>query len=214
MNPSPHPFELLFGALVEPHFHAIREALGDHPSRDAFVLAAPAVELLQEVRPEEGLADASTDLVALVYSAWRWWVSGSVTRRLDLVATEHLCREVSQSPQPSEVAPCYIQLAPRRIWSDLEGEGQFEPLDGFFLVEEPDQLLIVALYGVHIERPGVSLAVVGGPRPAGVPDRPDGSPAFSPTMQGGDLAGLHAITTAGELLLLGWRAHDRHYKVA
>jgi hypothetical protein len=96
-------------------------------------------------------------------------------------------------------------VAPQLIWGRLAEDAPFEPLDGWFAMPSGAGLRIVACFGVHPERPGMSVAAVDGPLPAAI-SRADGTPLFAPTMSGGDLAGLHAISGPEELLLLGFRA--------
>ena len=64
---------------------------------------------------------------------------------------------------------------------------------------------MVACFGLHSTRPGLSVVVAQGSWPGAVM-RDDGSAIFSPMMPGGDLAGLHAVAAPEELLLLAWRA--------
>ena len=55
MTDRPHPFTLVFGGLAEEHFPAVRDAVGDAPDLDHFLLAEAVVELLQGMRPDEGV---------------------------------------------------------------------------------------------------------------------------------------------------------------
>ncbi|MES1259867.1 MAG: hypothetical protein ABUL71_04665, partial [Gemmatimonadota bacterium] len=115
----------------------------------------------------------------------------------------------SSAAAPAPRTVTYVQLAPRLIWGQLDAEASFEPLDGWFaFASSDDTLRMVACFGVHPERPGVSVVALEGTEPVAVV-RPDGSPPFSPTMSGGDAAGLHAVSGPDELLLLGWRATGR-----
>jgi hypothetical protein len=102
----------------------------------------------------------------------------------------------------------YIQVAPRVIWGRLDDGDVYEPLDGWFAVPVEGGLRVVACFGVHANRPGLSLLVVEGAVPRNV-QRDDGSPLFAPLMPGGDTAGLHAVVAPEELLLLAWRAAAR-----
>lgn len=209
MSDRSHPFALVFSGVADDRFPPIRAALGETPSLEAFLLAAPAIELLQALRPEEGLGDGGDDFVALVWAAYRYWSAGAATTTLDDRRTRMLCRAPDASaPRAARIAPPasrYIQVAPRLIWASLDGGTQHEPLDGWFLVPEGDALVVVALFGVHPERPGLSVVAVEGTRPALPVHRADGAASFAPTMAGGDVAGLHAIATADELLALAWR---------
>lgn len=198
-----HPFELLFGVFREKHFPAIRAVIGEGVDVNAFVLAAPALELLRELRPDEGLGDGADDFVALVHAAYLYWRDGEQTTALDEAETRAL---TTPHPEPKTRGTRYVQLAPRIFWAQLDPEAAFEPLDGFFAISlDSTTLRLVACFGVHERRPGVSIATVQGSPPV-MAKRQDGTQLFAPTMPGGDAAHLHAIAEPDELLLLGWRA--------
>lgn len=222
-----HPFDLMFGGFRAEQFPAIRTALAGSSDVDSFVLAAPALELLRELRPDEGLGDGVDDFVALVHAAYLYWRDGEVTHSLDHEATRALTRpHPARSAGPAGSSPVehqssgaerplaplgvtgtrYVQVAPHIIWGQLDADAPFEPLDGWFSRMLADgTLYLVSCFGVHEQRPGVSVVVVHGPRPV-VAARADGSSAFAPTMPGGDAAGLHAVSAPEELLHLAWCA--------
>lgn len=208
MNARPHPFELMFAGFREIRFPAIRGELRDESGIHAFLLAAAALELLRELRPDDGLGDAVDDFVALVHAAYLFWRDGERTVTCDEPATRRLCRPEAAIPGRAALAANvteYIQIAPRLIWGQLADEEPFEPLDGWFAIPGDGGLRVVACFGVHEQRPGVSVVAVEGRRPAKF-ERPDGTALFAPTMPGGDAAQLHAVSVPEELLLLGWRA--------
>jgi hypothetical protein len=207
MNPSrPHPFDLLFGGFRAEQLPAIRAELGERSDLNTFLLAAPALELMRELRPDEGLGEAVDDFVALVHAAYLFWRDGERTRYLDEAATRVLCRPfrapATRGPGIRTDATRYIQIAPRLIWGRLAEDAAFEPLDGWFAVPTDAGLRLVACFGVHVERPGVSVIAIEGPVPDNVA-RADGTPLFAPTMSGGEAASLHGISAPEELLLLG-----------
>ena len=215
------PFALLFGAFRDARLPAIRAALGDNSDVNAFMLAAPALELLRDLRPDEGLGPGIDDFVALVHAGYLFWRDGENTITLDETATRKL-----PHPERSEGAvgtppaarsldklgtrelslgATYVQIAPHIIWGQLDPDAAFEPLDGWFATPTRDGTLrMVACFGVHAQRPGVSVVAVQGGCPA-ITARDDGTRPFAPTMPGGNAAHLHAVATADELLLLGWR---------
>ena len=213
----PHPFELLFGEFRAERFPAIRAALGEEHDVNRFVLVAPALELLRELRPDEGLGEGVDDFVALVHAAYLFWRDGEVTVVMDEAETRRLPRpeSVEGSPNPSRgpvrgsfdhLRTRYLQIAPHIIWGRLDPESSFEPLDGWFEIRFDEATLrVVACFGVHIHRPGVSVVAVQGPMPL-IEHRDDAAPLFAPTMPGGDAAHLFAVNTSEELLLLSWRA--------
>lgn len=205
MTARPHPFRLVFGGLAEARFPAIRDAVGDAPALDHFLLAEAVVELLQELRPEEGIGEAMDDFVAFTHAAYSFWAAGEPTVEFDLPATRALC---TSSEFPRAIAPertAYIQISPRLVWGKLEPDAPHEPLDGWFALPDPAGLRVVACFGVHPERPGLSVVSLAGSVPASVV-RADGTPRFAPTMEGGEVAGLFAVASPEELLLLAARA--------
>ncbi len=205
----PGPFELIFASLADERFPAVREALGSERGLDAFLLSPPALELLRDLRPDGGVGEAADAFVALVHAAYLYWADGGRLRELDAAATAGLLSGVDASgkaPTPVTVTT-YIQVAPRRIWGRLADEETFEPLDGWFATAAGDRLDVVACFGVHPERPGVTVVAVGGPEPAAAGlVRVDGSAPFAPRMEGGATAGLAEVGTPAELLALAWRA--------
>jgi hypothetical protein len=63
---------------------------------------------------------------------------------------------------------------------------------------------VLGVFGIHPEREGFSVVEAVGPQPVAL-ERPDGTELFSPTLAGGQAAGLFSITGEEELLDLGWR---------
>jgi len=216
MSTAPvHPFALVFADMAAERFPLIRSALPEHADLDTFLLTAPAMELLRELRPDEGLGEGIDEFVAFVHAAYRFWEAGEELVRLDEAATRLLCAvapltagSVADVAAPPARTVAYIQVAPRLIWGRLDDGDVYEPLDGWFAVPVAGGLRVVACFGVHANRPGLSLLVVEGIAPQDV-RRDDGSALFAPLMPGGDTAGLHAVVAPEELLLLAWRAAAR-----
>ena len=92
-------------------------------------------------------------------------------------------------------------------WAQLEPDAPHEPLDGFFVHPHGDGIRALGIFGLHPERPGFTVAEVGGPAPTELPRRADGSAPFAPLMEGGQAAGLRSVAGARELLALAWSAH-------
>ncbi len=202
------PFSLVFGDLAETAFPPIREVLAKDASLEAFMLSAPALKLMGGLRPDDGLGEAADDFVAFVYAAWRFWCDGKSVVVLDETATRARSEpgrwEEAVPPADAPETTRYIQVAPRLIWGRLASDETYEPLDGWFATRTGPRLQVVGCFGLHASRPGLSVVVVQGPLPVDVV-REDASPVFSPMMPGGDLAGLRALATPEELLLLAWR---------
>ncbi len=207
MSERPTPFSLVFADLAAERFPAVREAVGPTPVLDSFLMAGPVVELLHDLRPDEGLGSAVDDFVALVHAAYRHWVDDAPVRRYDAAQTGTLLAAAPSAAAEARGPVQYIQVAPRLIWARLEDAEAHEPLDGWFAVPTHSGLRVVACLGLHPTRPGLSVLTAEGGRPVLTP-RTDGSAPFAPTMSGGDLAGLASVATVAELLALGWRAID------
>lgn len=211
MTERPTPFALVFASLADERFGAIRDTLGDAPRLDDFLMAAPVVELLRDLRPDEGLGDAVDDFIAFVHAAYRHWASGTPVRILDREATDRLLAAAGTASGPpgdsGSPATEYIQVAPRRIWARLQDQDTHEPLDGWFAVPEGEGLRVAACLGLHPSRPGLSVLVAEG-RPSPGTAR-EGDAPFAATMEGGAAAGLASIANAEELLRLAWHAAAR-----
>lgn len=210
MTPQPHPFDIVFGPIAEARFPAVRTACGDTPALDAFLLARPVIELLQDLRPDDGIGEAIDDFVAFVHAAFRYWAVGARTIVLDERVTRALCSPgVPVAAERGSGLPVamYIQVAPRLVWGQLVDGSAYEPLDGWFAMREGDRIDLVACFGVHPGRPGLSVLALGGglPEPS---ERDDSTPLFTPTMPGGREAGLHAVAGPNEMLLMAWRAAE------
>lgn len=200
------PFDLLFGEFADPRFPAIREAMeeSDPWDRDRFLMARPVVELLRDLRPDEGLGGEIGTMVSLVHAGYLYWQEGARV----IVVGDRAFAGVMAGPAPSATGPrrmaCWVQLPARRIWGEaLAGQGA-EPLDGCFLVRNEGSLAVTAVLGLHPGRDSITLVDVAGP-PVGELARPDGSRLFTPVLEGGERAGLHSIVGMEELLELGWR---------
>jgi hypothetical protein len=191
-EPRTHPFELVFGTIAEERFPAIRDATEGDRNLDSWLMNQVVVQLLADLRPDEGLGSAVDDFVLFVNASYLWWLDGRVT-----VSRSSLVMPVSEV--------MYIQVESRRIWVQLGDEEPHEPLDGWFVIPDGEVSKVVACLGVHPMRPGLSVLTAEGQRPTDW-SRPDGSATFSPLMEGGDTAGLASIASSEELLLLAWGA--------
>jgi len=199
-------FDLLFGEIAEERFPAIREAVAeDDPwDRDRFLMLRPVVELIRDLRPDEGLGGEIGTMVALVHAGYLYWQEGA---RVLVVGDQALAR-LMHGPAPRDSVhrrvACWVEVPARRIWGTALPGQTAEPLDGCFLVRGDHDLAVTAALGLHPGRQSVTLVDVSGPRVAGL-TRPDGSPLFAPMLEGGARAGLHSLAGMEELLELGWR---------
>ena len=216
MTPTrPHPFDLIFGPLADARFPAIRDALDGARDPHAFMLAAPALELLHELRPDEGFGDAVDDFVTFVHAAVLFWVDGSRTVEYWMSPTTRLlCSDDGaerESPRDAPLGAMYIQVAPRLVWGRLADDETFEPLDGWFAIPAGDALHVIGCFGVHPSRPGLTVVEVTGKTPGKI-HRDDGTAVFSPIMAGGDMARSSCRGFAPGIALAGvareWRPGD------
>jgi len=207
----PTPFDLVFERIAEQRFPALREALArdghDPADRDAFLMTREAVELVRELRPDEGVGEAIDQLVALVHHAYLLWNAGVLTLSIPDAGLAVLVGARPDAPAADAEIPAayYAQLPPRRVWAEvLEGQPH-EPLDGCFVHTAPEGAIrVLGVFGVHPDRLGFSVVEAAGPHAAHLA-RPDGAALFAPRLDGGAAAGLHSIAGEEELLELGWR---------
>jgi hypothetical protein len=210
----PTPFDLVFETAAQTSFPAIRSALAgaghDPRDRDGFMMLGEVVTLLRELRPDEGLGEGIDQLAALVHHGYLFWDAGGFTLELNREALTALLTGPAEVPSEAREQPAfYTQLPERRVWAQVLPGEPHEPLDGCFQYEalEPGELRVLGVFGVHADRPGFSVVEVGGARPVALA-RPDGSPLYSPTLQGGAAAGLFSLAGEEELLEFGWRAAE------
>ncbi|MBW8772627.1 MAG: hypothetical protein JF590_04960 [Gemmatimonadetes bacterium] len=200
------PFALVFGELAEERFPALRASLAgaaiDPADRDAFVLDRAVTELLRDLVPEDAPPESLHEFIAVLQHCYLYWADG----RIDGAADVDLFNE---RPRPSAHPPVrstYIQLPSHLYWGQLEPDAPHEPLDGIFVHRWQEGLRALAIFGMHPERPGFSVAEVAGAAPGPLPRRADGSAPFAPLMEGGAAAGLRSVSGPGELLTLAWHS--------
>ncbi len=216
--PRPTPFELIFDRIAGERFPALRsaiEAAGTDPrDRDAFLMVREAIQLVRELRPEEGMGEAIDQLVALVHHAYLFWAAGSRVLEVPpeglatLLGPAEPAGATGDAERIDGPAAWYAQLPERRVWAEVIERLPHEPLDGCFVHSAPDRTLrVLGVFGIHPERQGFSVVEAMGPR-AGLLARDDGATLYAPVLAGGIAAGLYSIVGEEELLELGWRARD------
>jgi hypothetical protein len=207
MHEDPTPYALVFEAVAEERFPLIQQSLGESQyfDRDALLLQRPMVEVLHDLRPEEGLGSGMEELVALVHLAFLYWHYGKRSVRCGEGGLGEVVAISPGGPVPNRPETAYyVQLPRRRIWGSPADGDDIEPLDGCFLARTRDHLLTVAVFGIHPQRGGFTVVEVTGPRPSS-PSRVDGTPLFAPVLEGGVRAGLFSLTGMEELHELAWR---------
>ena len=217
----PTPFDAIFGPLAAARFPTVREGLAaagqDPRARDGFLLVREVVELMRDFRPEEGLGEAVAALAALVHHAYLYWMDGERVgvvgeRELEGALTEGRKDGMTEgggavdrpSLRPSVFPSCYVQLPPLAVWGTPVLDAPPEPLDGWFLYREGDRINLLAIFGLHPGRAGLTAVEAAGPRP-GPLRRSDGSALFAPLLAGAAAAGLRSVAGEEELLELAWR---------
>lgn len=209
MTERPSPFDLVFEGVAEEKFRQVNQGLGEKTrafDRDAILLLRPMVDLLRDLRPDEGVGEGMEEMVALVHLAFLYWKFGKRSvccGETGLAAAVATAPITSVAPRRAETA-YYVQVPPLRMWGSPVVGDAAEPLDGWFVGRDGDHLSLVAVFGMHPQRSGFTVVGVAGPRPA-FPTRRDGSPLFAPVLEGGKTAGLFSVTGMDELLELAWR---------
>ncbi len=206
MAARPTPFDLALAGFAEARFPALRAGLAatgaDPLDRDAFLMTPEAVQAVRDLRPDDGLGEGIGELAALVHHAFLFWAAGRQVSAPDR-ATVELELDGARDRRAAGAAR-YVQLPPRLMWAEAVPGVPAEPLDGFFVHPVPAGIRALGVFGLHPGRPGFTVAEVEGPRPRELV-RPDGTPLFSPVLEGGGPAGLRSLTGAEEFLELAWR---------
>ena len=211
MTDRPTPYDLVFAELGPARFPGLDAAIvaAGHDPRDrqGFVLVREVVELLRELRPDEGVGEGVDELVAFLHAAFVFWRDGCSVVELDRAALD---RAIEGGGTTSEVTAAgrsyYLQLPIQRVWGEPMAGRPPEPLDGWFRTVGPKGAEGLAVFGLHPGRAGFTAVQVGGPRP-GPLARADGTPLFAPRLAGGGEAGLHSVAGAEELVELVYRGH-------
>jgi hypothetical protein len=212
MTSRPTPYDLVFGEIGDARFPPLERAIAtaghDPRSRDGFTLVREVVTLLQELRPEEPLGEGVGELVALVHAAFLFWLDGRSVVGIDRETLDRIMRRVPE--RSGMVGPAarsyYLQLPPQRVWGEPLADAPPEPLDGAFVVPGPDLLDVIAVFGLHPARPGLTVVEARGARPGRLV-RLDRTAPFAPRVEGGAAAGLVSLVGAEELLELVYRCH-------
>jgi hypothetical protein len=210
----PNPFDLAFADLAAERFGSIQSALhseGTDPAdRDAFLLNREVVSLIRELRPAEGVGEEIGQLAALVHHAFLFWAAGASMTELQANQLDALLRDRDAVPVGALRLPGYVQVPPRRVWAEPLPGSPHEPLDGCFIHDMvgSGSLRVLAVFGLHPDRPGFTVVEAAGPRVAFLA-RADGSALFAPLLPGGAAAGLNSLAGGEELLELGYRLSGR-----
>jgi hypothetical protein len=198
------PFALVFGGLAEERFPALKASLAgegiDPTDRDAFVLDRAVTEFLRDLVPEDAPPESLHEFIAVLQHCYLFWDAGAEV--VTLKGTE-LPSHAPHAP----MRPAYLQLPSHLYWAHLEPDTPHEPLDGLFIHQWKDAIRALAIFGMHPERPGFSVAEVAGPPPGPLPRRTDGSAPYTPLMNGGAAAGIRSVSGPTELLALAWSAN-------
>jgi hypothetical protein len=163
------------------------------------------MQLLRELRPDDSEAGAGVDeLTALLHHAFLAWADGLRT----WTVAEEALRRLLATPAANAVTPPtagYIQIPERVVWASLTSPGPWEPLDGCFVHRAPGGAMrVLGVFGLHESRNGFTVAEAVGV-PGTLAARQEGTALFAPTLDGGAVAGLHAIVEPGELVELAGR---------
>lgn len=209
----PDPFTHAFGDLAASRFPEIRdEAEAEHrdtADRPQFASLRAVQHVLGDVESPELLEEhpeAGAEYLNALYVAFRFWSAGCHV----LPVPRALLEGAMQRRTPPGIpeiphGACYLQLPERWFWGQIDPAQPHEPLDGCFVAAGGvgREILVLAVLGLREDRPGFSQVTVSA-QPDDLPAAHEGArtPPFASTLDGGDAAGLHSITTAAELLHL------------
>jgi hypothetical protein len=202
------PFDVVFGELADERFPALQASLAasriDAGDRDAFILDKAVTEFLRDLVPEDAPPESLHEFIAVLQHCFVYWSTGRRTIIADSTAVPS-SRPTAGPPD----RPAYIQLPSHLYWGQLEPDAPHEPLDGFFVHAHGEGIRALAIFGLHPDRPGFSVAEVQGALPGPLLPRADGSLPFAPQMDGGENAGIRSVSGPAELLALACHAlHD------
>lgn len=199
------PFDVVFGELADERFPALKASLAasqvDATDRDAFILDRAVTEFLRDLVPEDAPPESLHEFIAVLQHSYLFWSAGKRTRASESTELPEASR-ASRAPSTGE----YIHLPSHLYWGQLEPDAPHEPLDGFFVHALGSGIRALAIFGLHPDRPGFSVAEVRGGSPAHLLPRADGSAPFAPQMDGGKNAGIRSVSGPDELLALAWHA--------
>ena len=197
------PFDLVFGELATERFPALQASLAqagiDPVDRDAFTLDGAVTEFLRELVPEDAPTESLQEFIAVLQHSYLFWLGGQQV----VIAGTSLPTGSASASAP--LRPCaYLQLPDHLYWGQLEPDAPHEPLDGLFVHPFGDGIRALAIFGLHAQRPGFSVAEIWGRPDRELPPRPEGSDPYAPLMDGGAAAGIRSIYGREELLALAW----------
>ncbi len=205
-----NPFDAVFGPTAEERFPVLRQGLEsagrDGRDREAFVLVREVVELLRELRPTGTEGGGVDELVGFLHAAYLFWVDGLRTVVVDRETLDDLVANAPEAESEPTGRVYYIQLAPQRVWGKSQPGAPIEPLDGWFAAPRAGELEVVAVFGFHPTRDGLTVVTIRGPKPGRLV-RPDRSALFSPGFDGALAAGLWQVLGGEEVLELAYRCH-------
>lgn len=205
-------FAHAFGVLATDRFPEIqRDADGelrDTTDRSQFATLRSVQHLLGEIE-DPGLVErdpeATAEYLNALFVAYRFWDAGCHVVR---IARDALLGALDSAPSDVPQVPrgaCYLQFPERWFWARIGPEQPHEPLDGIFVAEGTNgrEISVLAVLGLRADRPGFSQVTLSVPTDdLAMVHREITSPPFTPTLDGGEAAGLKSVTTTGELLYL------------
>lgn len=205
----PLPWTDLLAAIGEPRFALIRDALAqagvDDLDRDRFLLNGTVGSLLKEFVPGDAPAGAVLAYGGLLHMLCAAWARDWPVAALDAAALKGItAAPAALAARTPPAAVCYVQLPEHLVWAVGAPGEPHEPLDGVFVIAEPERVRALAVLGFRPGRLGFTTLDAALPLPAPAPGpRPDGSAAYASTLPGGERAGLVSLADQLELVALG-----------
>lgn len=220
-----HPYDLVFSPSLfeEERFPGIAEeaeargAAARDP--DAFLMLASVGALLRALMPEDAAPrDVRAEMLRvygrLLFHAWHYWREGKRTLALEEPEARALVEGEPATEEWRFAAPGpagYLRLPRNLFWGRVEEGATPEAVDGLFWTlappaeeADPGRLHLLLVLGLRPDRPGFGSIDVSGAadsRWVEADARPGGED-FANVLPGGELEGLHALTTEAEALKL------------
>lgn len=201
--PDPERARALFGLVAQEAEERDLDLTDPH----LFGMTASVASFIREVGGENAPAQAAQEYRALLFHLFHFARAGY---RVDLLATPAVRYLVEGAPSreapPAPAEAGYVQLPQHLFWTLATDDGAPQSVDGvFWTLGAGDQLFVLATLSVA----GEGLGVIPLPRAPWndrakwiVPRMREEGADFSSDLPGGELDGLYALESAGEVFKL------------
>ena len=213
MTEPDRALSMVFGGPGAERFEAFKADAAGAPLNFAQFAQLPSVQRwLGDLEGQPGAPEspeAISQLLTFLYVGFRYWNAGNHVWPVDRATLEpRLVKEVAAPPTVPHGA-CLLRFPDRWFWGQIAPDHPHEPLHSI-MISGPeatptprDEYTLVALFGLHEHREGVSevaLTATAGEFVAAFGEMRD--PPYAPLMDGGERAGFKSIASPAELLHL------------